>query len=82
MDPFYSAIDIRAPEGNGRAERFIRTLKENPLRVRTFDTIEELQAALQKLKEDYNEEWPIQRHGHRSPNQFRCDAMDKIQAAA
>ncbi len=73
---------VRAPEGNGRAERFIRTLKENPLRVRTFDTIEELQAALQKFKEDYNEEWPIQRHGHRSPNQFRCDAMDKIQAAA
>ncbi len=73
---------VRAPEGNGRAERFIRTLKEKLLRVRTFDTIEELQAALQKFKEDYNEEWPIQRHGHRSPNQFRCDAMDKIQAAA
>ncbi len=47
-----------------------------------WDSIEELQTALQKFKEDYNEEWLIQRHGHRSPNQFRCDAMDKIQAAA
>ena len=33
---------VRAPEGNGCAERFIRTLKENLLWVRTFETIEEL----------------------------------------
>ena len=32
---------VRAPEGNGCAERFIRTLKENLLWVRTFDTVEE-----------------------------------------
>jgi transposase InsO family protein len=37
---------VRKPEGNGVAERFIRTLKENLLWVRTFDTIEELRAAL------------------------------------
>src|SRR3712207_3275481 len=37
---------VRAPEGNGCAERFIRTLKENPLWVRTFDTVEELRVAL------------------------------------
>src|SRR3954462_15972211 len=30
---------VRAPEGNGCAERFIRTLKENLLWVRTFDTV-------------------------------------------
>jgi putative transposase len=28
---------VRAPEGNGCAERFIRTLKENLLWVRTFE---------------------------------------------
>ena len=33
---------VRAPEGNGCAERFIRTLKENLLWVRRFETIEEL----------------------------------------
>ena len=37
---------VREPEGNGVAERFIRTLKENLLWVRTFDTIEELRVAL------------------------------------
>ncbi len=39
---------VRAPEGNGCAERFIRTLKENLLWITTFNTMEELQAALQK----------------------------------
>ena len=71
-----------APEGNGHAERFIRILKENLLWVRAFDTIEELQAILQKFKDDYNEQWLILRHGHSLPNQFRRDAMDKIPAAA
>ena len=37
---------VREPEGNGVAERFIRTLKENLLWVRTFKTIEELRAEL------------------------------------
>ena len=37
---------VRAPEGNGCAERFIRTLKENLLWVRSFGTVEELRQAL------------------------------------
>ena len=37
---------VRAPEGNGCAERFIRTLKENLLWVRWFETIEDLRQAL------------------------------------
>ena len=37
---------VREPEGNGVAERFIRTLKENLLWVRSFETIEELRLGL------------------------------------
>jgi putative transposase len=37
---------VRAPEGNGCAERFIWTLKENLLWVRTFQTIKEFRLAL------------------------------------
>ena len=46
---------VREPEGNGVAERFIRTLKENLLWVRSFATIEELRLALLAFKRTYNE---------------------------
>ena len=64
---------VRQPEGNGVAERFIRTLKENLLWVRTFDTIEELRAALVELAKRYNETWLVARHGYRTPAQVRAD---------
>ena len=43
---------VREPEGNGVAERFIRTLKENLLWVRSFETIEELRLALLAVQAD------------------------------
>src|SRR6202795_39026 len=64
---------VREPEGNGVAERFIRTLKENLLWVRTFDTIEELRAALVEFATRYNETWLVARHGYRTPAQVRAD---------
>jgi len=72
---------VRAPEGNGCAERFIRTLKEQLLWVRTFRTVEELRLALLDWLKVYNENWLIQRHGHRAPAQVRRDFI-AIQAAA
>ena len=70
---------VRAPEGNGCAERFIRTLKENLLWVRTFETIEELRQALLAFREMYNTNWLIERHGFISPAAFR---QKQLQAAA
>ena len=64
---------VREPEGNGVAERFIRTLKENLLWVRTFDTIEELRAALVEFATRYNDTWLVARHGYRTPAQVRAD---------
>jgi transposase InsO family protein len=64
---------VREPEGNGVAERFIRTLKENLLWVRTFDTIEELRTALVEFARYYNETWLVARHGYRTPAQVRAD---------
>jgi putative transposase len=45
---------VRAPEGNGCAERFTRTLKENLLWVRIFRTVEELRLALIEFRRAYN----------------------------
>jgi transposase InsO family protein len=47
---------VREPQGNGCAERFIRTLKENLLWVRTFETVEQLRQALLEFKKTYNEQ--------------------------
>jgi transposase InsO family protein len=63
---------VREPEGNGCAERFIRTLKEQLLWLRRFATIAELQEALQAFRERYNHEWLVQQHGYRTPAAVRA----------
>ena len=73
---------VRAPEGNGCAERFIRTLKENLLWVRTFDTVEELRRALLDFRETYNTTWLIERHGFRPPSSVRQDQLSTAALAA
>src|SRR6187397_3301624 len=77
-----SSAFVRAPEGNGCAERFIRTLKENLLWVRTFDTIEELRQALLAFRETYNDTWLIERHGFLSPAEYRRRRLQPIAQAA
>jgi hypothetical protein len=42
---------VREPEGNGCAERFSRTLKENLLWLQTFDTVEVLRLALHEFRD-------------------------------
>ena len=73
---------VRAPEGNGCAERFIRTLKENLLWVHTFDTVEELRQALLAFRETYNSTWLIQRHGFRPPEAIRANQLPPAALAA
>ena len=73
---------VREPEGNGCAERFIRTLKENLLWVRNFETVEELRLALLEFKKTYNEQWIIQRLGYQTPAQARRNACKPEEKAA
>ncbi len=73
---------VRAPEGNGCAERFIRTLKENLLWVQTFDTIEQLRHALLMFRETYNTAWLIERHGFIPPAAFRHKQLQPAVLAA
>ena len=55
---------VRQPEGNGVAERAIRTLKEQLLWVRHFATVEELRRALAEFAALHNASWLRERHGH------------------
>jgi transposase InsO family protein len=73
---------VREPEGNGIAERFIRTLKENLLWVRPFATVAARVEALQEFKRLYNEQWLIERHGYRSPSQVRREREAPTRAVA
>src|SRR4051794_38897012 len=73
---------VRSPEGNGCAERFIRTLKENLLWVRTFKTVEELRQALLAFRETYNTTWLIERHGFLSPAEYRRQQLQPLAQAA
>ena len=72
---------VREPEGNGCAERFIRTLKENLLWVRRFESIEQLRQALHTFKDTYNRTRIVERHGYRTPAQIRADQIGLLQAA-
>ena len=72
---------VRQPEGNGCIERFFRTLKEQLLWVRHFESIEELRQALLEFKETYNRRWLIGRLGYKSPWQARQECLaEKIAA--
>ena len=73
---------VREPEGNGCAERFIRTLKENLLWVRRFATVEELRQALLDFRRRYNAIWIVERHGYRTPAQVRADQLGALATAA
>lgn len=75
---------VRQPEGNGVAERFFRTLKENFLWIHTFTTIEELRTELLAFVREYNEGWLVARHGYKTPSQVRAEqlAVDQEDATA
>jgi putative transposase len=72
---------VRAPEGNGCAERFGRTIKEQVLWLQTFDRVEDVRLALLAWRKVYNEEWLVARHGYRAPAQVRRDLLPPSVAA-
>ena len=81
---------VREPEDNGCAERFVRTLKEQLLWLRTFETSEELRLALQEFKVRYrgstpveiHTQWIIGRNGYLTPQQARTSLLCEAGQAA
>ena len=71
---------VREPEGNGVAERVIRTLKEQLLWMPRFETVAELERGLHAFKQRYNRQWLVSQHDDRTPHQAR--AMLALESAA
>ena len=79
--PSPSPAFVRAPEGGGCAERFIRTLNENLFWFRRFRTVGELRLALVDLRRTCDENRRIEPNGRRSPARFRGDRTDMLPTA-
>jgi transposase InsO family protein len=62
---------VSEPETNGVAERFFRTLKEQVVHGRIYQTIEDVRAAVREFFNLYNAQWLIEKNGLRSPYQTR-----------
>jgi putative transposase len=71
MAPSYAFIG--EPETNGVIERLFRTLKEQIVHGRIFQTIDEVRGAVRAFVARYNAEWLVQKNGYRSPARMRAD---------
>jgi len=70
MTPSYAFVG--EPETNGVIERFFRTLKEQIVHGRIYQTIDEVRDAVRDFIARYNAEWLIEKNGLRSPDDTRA----------
>ena len=73
---------IGRPTGNAVAERVIRTLKEEVLWVRDFDTADDVRRAVEAWIPMYNERRPHQALNFQTPAQVRADKLGPLSRAA
>jgi putative transposase len=69
ITPSYAFVG--EPETNGVIERFFRTLKEQIVHGRIYQTIDDVRHAVQTFVTRYNADWLIEKNGLRSPNDAR-----------
>ncbi len=53
-------------------ERLFRTLKEQAIHGRIFQTIDDVRTAVREFVARYNAEWLVEKNGYRSPAQIRA----------
>lgn len=61
------------PQTNSVIERLFRTLKEQVVHGRIFDTIDDVREAVRLFAERYNAEWLIEKSGYLSPHDKRAE---------
>ena len=62
---------VAEPQTNGVAERFNRTLKEQAIYGRVFQTVEDVRIAVQNFIDLYNQEWRVEKNAFTSPSEIR-----------
>lgn len=60
---------VAEPQTNGVAERFYRTLKEQVIYGRNYQTVQEVRVAVADFIDRYNRLWLVEKLGFRSPRQ-------------
>lgn len=73
---------VGRPTGNAVVERVIRTLKEEVVWLRDWDSIDELRAAIMAWVKRYNEHRPHQSLDWKTPAEYRAEHLDADYAAA
>lgn len=74
ISPSYAFVG--QPETNGVIERLFRTLKEQIVHGRVFQTIDEFRDAVRDFVARYNAQWLIEKNGFRSPIDARAARLD------
>ena len=80
ITPSYAFVG--EPETNGVIERFFRTLKEQIVHGRIYQTIDDVRAAIGSFVARYNAEWLIEKNGLRSPCEARATWNQALKVAA
>ncbi len=74
ISPSYAFVG--EPETNGVIERLFRTMKEQAIYGRVFQTSDEVRDAVRAFAALYNAEWLIEKNRYRSPNDARAAWLD------
>ncbi len=71
---------LEQPQTNGVVERFFRTLKEQVIYGRVYETLEEVRQAVSEFVDLYNNKWLIEKNGYLSPRDARKTYYEGIAA--
>lgn len=67
---------VRSPECNGIIERFNRILQEQVFDLYVFENLAEARRVISEFIERYNNDWLIERHGYKSPREYRNQSQN------
>lgn len=68
---------VQQPQTNGVVERFNKTLKQQVVYGRYFNSISELKTAISTFIDNYNQHWRFEKMGFKSPREVRTEWLNK-----